>query len=131
MPFVWEQRVRFVDTDASRRIHYTAMLRHFEAAEFEFLRSIDAPYASMNSVSFPRVRVECDYKSMVTVDDLLTITVTVERLGSTSFTLHFAARHGERDAATGKITIVSVSRETGRPTPIPEEFRAKLAATMV
>jgi acyl-CoA thioesterase FadM len=40
MPFIWPSRVRFADTDASQRIHFTAMLRHFEAAEIEFLRSL-------------------------------------------------------------------------------------------
>ena len=35
----WPSRIRFVDTAASGRIHYTAIFRHFETAEFEFMRS--------------------------------------------------------------------------------------------
>ena len=38
--FIHRVRVAFVDTDASGRIHFTAMLRYFEAAEQEFLRSL-------------------------------------------------------------------------------------------
>ena len=32
-PFRFETRIRFIDTDASGRIHYTAMFRYFESAE--------------------------------------------------------------------------------------------------
>ena len=37
--FTHRVRVAFPDTDASGRIHFTAMLRYFESAEIEFLRS--------------------------------------------------------------------------------------------
>ena len=91
-PFTWESRIRFVDTDASGRIHYTALLRHFEAAEFEFLRAIGCPYTSFvnEGVGFPRVHVECDYLSALRCDDVISTAVTVERVGGTSFTLAFA-----------------------------------------
>src|SRR5438876_9710972 len=124
-PFVWESRVRFVDTAASGRIHYTALLRHFEAAEFEFLRSIGAPYFSFEP-AFPRVHVECDYLSALRCDDLLAIAVTVERVGTTSFTLGYAASVGVRAAAKGKITIVCVDRATERPCALPERLAAAL-----
>src|SRR5207249_2642856 len=72
MPFVWRTRIRFVDTDASRRIHYTAMFRHFEAAEHEFLIHIGFPYSQIASreVGFPRVHVEADFKDAIGYNDL-------------------------------------------------------------
>ena len=45
-PFSWRTRIRFIDTDASQRIHYTALFRHFEAAEEEFLRSFGQSFLS-------------------------------------------------------------------------------------
>jgi len=57
MPFRWTTRILFIDTDASGRIHYTAMFRYFEAAEIEFFRSIGVLHEH-KGISFPRVHVE-------------------------------------------------------------------------
>src|SRR3989442_16038733 len=90
-PFVWQSRIRFVDTDASRRIHYTAMLRHFEAAEHEFLIHIGFPYSQVatREIGFPRVHVEADFKAAITYNDLIDIAVAVEKIGTSSFTFVF------------------------------------------
>jgi acyl-CoA thioester hydrolase len=120
-PFTWESRIRFVDTDASGRIHYTALFRHFEAAEFEFLRSIGCPYFSMDA-GFPRVHVECDYLSALQCEDIISIVVTPERVGTTSFTLAFRASVEGREAGKGKITVVCIDLEMHRPRPLPERL---------
>jgi acyl-CoA thioester hydrolase len=127
-PFIWESRIRFVDTDASGRIHYTALLRHFEAAEFEFLRAIGCAYTSFLSdgVGFPRVHVECDYLSALRCDDLISTAVSVERVGGTSFTLGFAVTVEGRAAAKGKITIVCTDSATQRPRAVPERMAEAL-----
>jgi acyl-CoA thioester hydrolase len=129
-PFIWESRIRFVDTDASGRIHYTALLRHFEAAEFEFLRAIGCAYTSFadEAVGFPRVHVECDYLSALRCDDLISTAVTVERVGGTSFTLGFAVSLDGRAAAKGKITIVCIDPPTQRPRPVPKRMAAALTS---
>jgi acyl-CoA thioester hydrolase len=127
-PFIWESRIRFVDTDASGRIHYTALLRHFEATEFEFLRAIGCSYISFlnEGVGFPRVHVECDYLSALRCDDLISTAVSVERVGGTSFTLGFAVTVEGRAAAKGKITIVCTDPVTQRPRPVPERMAQAL-----
>ena len=124
MPFVWPVRVRFVDTDASHRIHFTAMLRHFEAAEIEFLRSLglERKDAATAAVNFPRVNVECTYTAMVQFDDLLEIEVRVERVGNSSYKLAFEATVEDRLVARGFVTAVCVDRSTGRSRPLPPEL---------
>ena len=113
-PFVWESRIRFVDTDASGRIHYTALFRHFEAAEFEFLRSLGCSYVSLEG-GYPRVHVECDYLAALRCDDLISTAVTVDRVGGTSFTLAFSVSLEARPAAKCRITVVCIDREAQRP----------------
>ena len=127
-PFIWESRIRFVDTDASGRIHYTALLRHFEAAEFEFLRAIGCAYTSFvnEGVGFPRVHVEADYLAALRCDDLISTAVSVERVGGTSFTLGFAVTMEGRAAAKGKITIVCTDPATQRSRPVPERMAEAL-----
>jgi acyl-CoA thioester hydrolase len=130
MPFVYSTRVRFVDTDASGRIHYTAMLRHFEAAEQDFLRSIGAFYKTgyLAGMGFPRVHAECDYTGPVAFDDPLEIEVRVDRVGNSSYTLGFAASVDGQPVAHGKLTIVCIDLGTERPRSIPEELAGKLRA---
>jgi YbgC/YbaW family acyl-CoA thioester hydrolase len=126
--FTWDLRVRFVDTDASGRIHYTAMFRYFEAAEFEFLRRAGVSYNDFPDHGFPRVHVDCDYKGATQNDDMLTIAVTVAHLGNSSFTYAFqatAAGDG-REIAEGKITVVCLSKATGKPVTVPEALRGAL-----
>jgi YbgC/YbaW family acyl-CoA thioester hydrolase len=129
MPFVWPSRVRFVDTDASQRIHFTAMLRHFEAAEIEFLRSLGLGYkgASASTITFPRVQVECTYTAMVKYDDTLEIAVRVERVGNASYKLAFEASVEERLVARGFVTAVCVDVSTGRSRALPPELAEALA----
>src|SRR5215469_9898841 len=106
--FVYESRVRFGDTDASGRIFYVALLRHFDDAETEFMRSIGMGYreAHDEDTSFPRVHVECDYTSALRFDDLMSIAIRVERVGGASYTLGFDVSVDGRNAARGKMTIV-------------------------
>jgi YbgC/YbaW family acyl-CoA thioester hydrolase len=117
--------VAFPDTDASGRIHFTAMLRYFEAAEIEFLRSLGYRYRDAPDVGFPRVRVECEYRSAVGFDDELDIAVSVKRVGTSSYTLEFAAMKEGAVAANGSIVVVCVGRP-GRAQPLPEALRKAL-----
>jgi YbgC/YbaW family acyl-CoA thioester hydrolase len=121
-PFRQQTRIRFVDTDASGRIHYTAMFRYFEAAELDFLRSRGIPHTdpSLSKIGLPRVHVECDFTGEIRFDDLIDILLTVERVGTTSFTLGFAVENSGKAAAKGRITVVCMDKATGRPTPVPE-----------
>ncbi len=124
-PFTFETRIRFIDTDASRRIHYTCMFRYFESAEIEFLRTLGLTYAE-TEVSFPRVHVECDYRSALQYDDLIQIEVRLMKLSTSSAALHFRTLKDGFVAAEGNVVIVCMDRRTQRSAPIPEEMRLKL-----
>src|SRR5579871_5602957 len=113
--FAYHVRVGFVDTDASGRIHFTAMFRYYEAAELEFLRSLGFQYTdSPADIGFPRVHVDSDYRAAVGFDNELDIQVRVKRVGTTSYTLGFTAMKGETVVSHGSITAVCVTRRTGR-----------------
>ncbi len=130
--FLWPHRVRFSDTDASGRIHYTAMLRFFEAAEVEFLRTLGILYTDIQDgeTSYPRVRIECNYTGAVRDDDVVEIAVAVERVGKSSFTLAFDARVGGRQAAEGRITVVCMNVATQASRPLPENLAAILRSRL-
>jgi acyl-CoA thioester hydrolase len=116
--FMHHVRVAFPDTDTSGRIHFTAMLRYFESAEIEFLRSLGFTYRNAAHLGFPRVRVECEYRSAIGFDDELDIAVSVKRIGNTSYTLEFAAMKDGVLAANGSIVVVCV--HLGKAHALPE-----------
>jgi len=125
MVFSWSTRILFIDTDASGRIHYTAMFRYFEAAEIEFFRAIGVLHEHAG-ISFPRVHAECDYRSAIRYDDLLEIEVSVGRIGKTSVQMKFSALKAGVEAAAGNVVIAFMDRQTQRATAIPQGVRDKL-----
>jgi len=123
--FVFETRIRFIDTDASGRIHYSCMFRYFESAEIEFFRSLGFR-TFREDVSFPRVHVECDYRLALLHDDLIQIEVSLTKVGGTSVRLDFRTLKDGQVAATGCVVMVCMDRKTQKAVPIPDELRKKL-----
>jgi YbgC/YbaW family acyl-CoA thioester hydrolase len=131
-PFQTTRRVEFGDTDMAGIVHFANFFRFMEAAETEFLR------ARGLSVSFerggqrfglPRVSAACDFAKPVRFEDVLTIAVMVEKVGtkSVSYRFDFALR-GEPVAA-GRITAVFCRKGPNNElesTDIPPDVRALL-----
>lgn len=130
-PFAWRSRIRFVDTDSSGRIHYSALFRHLEIAEDEFMRSLGFAYSEREpaSLSYPRVHVEADYLAALRYDDPIYITVAVSKLGSSSYSLEFNVYLEETSdvAASGIITVVCMSTKTQKAHPLPVDLREALS----
>jgi YbgC/YbaW family acyl-CoA thioester hydrolase len=126
-PFRFQTRIRYIDTDASGRIHYTAMYRYFESAEIEFMRSLGIVYGP-NRYAFPRVHTECDFRMAIVHDDEIEIEVYLARLGRSSVRLEFRTLKSGELAASGVIVIACMDRATQRATPIPPDLREKLSA---
>ena len=121
-PFHFETRIRFIDTDASGRIHYTAMFRYFESAEIEFMRTLDIIYLR-DEFTFPRVLVECDFKLALEHDDLIDIAVCLTKLGRSSARLEFRTTKQGELAATGVIVVACMDRKTQRAIAIPDRLK--------
>ena len=128
-PFRFQTRIRFIDTDASGRIHYTAMFRYFESAEIEFMRSLGVIYGG-RELDFPRVHVECDFYAPMMHDDLIDIEVCLTKLGRSSARLEFRAVKNSSLTAKGVIVIVCVNKRTQQSMPIPGDLRTKLEAVV-
>ncbi|HEY7209054.1 MAG TPA: thioesterase family protein [Bryobacteraceae bacterium] len=125
-PFHFQTRIRFIDTDASGRIHYTAMFRYFESAETEFMRMLGVHYLK-HDFTLPRVHVECDFRLAIEHDDVIDIELRVVKIGRSSIHFGFQALKGGEPAASGAIVVACMDRKTQRAAPLPEVLRAKLA----
>lgn len=133
MSFIYNVRLRFVDTDASGRIHYSAMFRYFEEAETEFFRELGMPYSTLETAetSYPRAHAACDYLSAIVSDDPMRIAVNVEKVGNSSFTIGFDVTVRDVPVARGRIVVVMMSRATQKSCALPSRLREVLESARI
>ena len=137
--FSFERRVEFCETDAAGIVHFSSFILYMEQAEHALLRSLGLSVASsvtskpksssMGVLSWPRVRVECDFHVPARFEDILLIRVQVSSLGRKSVTFGHRIFSDTFEIATGSITSVCCRHENGSliGTEIPEEIRQSLS----
>lgn len=134
-PFTTTRRVEFGDTDMAGIMHFANFFRFMEAAETDFLIARGLTVSGQDATGafgFPRVSVSCDYQRPARFADILTIAVSLEKLGKRSVTYRFDFTNAAGEAlATGRITAVFC--RTADPhklvsVDITPEIRAKLEA---
>ena len=134
VPFRTQRRVEFGDTDMAGIAHFANFFRYMEAAETDFWHSLGMSVAWAEGdqrFGLPRVSAGCDYVSPARFEDVLDIDVTVEKVGTKSFTLAFGFSCRGRDVARGRISCVYCEKlPDGRmeSREIPEGVREKLPA---
>lgn len=131
-----EERVLWGDVDAARIIFYGSYIRFFEIAETELFRTVGMSYGKVFDdldIWLPRVHLECDFKRAAQLDDLLEVSVSVGKIGTTSLRLDFEVRRKTDDGqledgliATAHFVLVATSRDGLKPVPVPEALRAVL-----
>jgi len=133
MSFTTTRRVDFGDTDMAGIMHFANFFRFMESAEIDFLHTIGLTVSWREGNvkwGFPRVSASCDYRKPARFEDVLTIAVTIEKLGakSVSYRFDFANQRGEA-IAVGRITTV-FCRSDGpdhlESVEMPPAIRAKL-----
>src|ERR1041385_1764748 len=110
--FTIEERVRWGDVDAARIIFYGAYIHFFEFAETELFREVGLAYGKMFDLKIwlPPRDLECDFRRVATLDDLLEVSVYVGRFGTKSMKLNFEVRRkGEEELiATAHFVLAAV-----------------------
>ncbi|MCU0705741.1 MAG: acyl-CoA thioesterase [Fimbriiglobus sp.] len=133
--FTLTRRVEFSDTDMAGIMHFSNFFRFMEAAETAFLnaRGLSVTWqADGVRYGFPRVNASCDYVRPVRFEDVLTIGVSVEKVGTKSVAYRFEFTHAGEPIATGRMTAVYCKATPPHgieALPIPAELRTKLEAT--
>src|ERR1043166_5489385 len=133
--FRTKRRVEFGDTDTAGIVHFSNFFRFMEAAECEFLRSRGLSVKLLwegRQIGFPRVSATCDYVSPARFEDLLDVSVGIERIGTKSVTYTFEFTLADVLVGRGKVTSCCVLAEPGGPLKgieIPASYRARLQAS--
>lgn len=124
--------VEFHDTDMAGIMHFASFFHYMESAEHELIRSLGLSVHSTHGgsvISFPRVRVACDFVSPALCEQMLDIAVRVARIGNKSVTYDFTFHHESRLVATGCITCVCCCVQPGTmpvSMALPKDIAEKL-----
>lgn len=121
------RRVRFSETDASGRVHFTQILKWAEDAEHEFLEKAGiVVFANDGSDSgWPRAKVSCDYRVPLVFGDEVEVEIVLQEARRTSLCWSFEVRKLSSEsltAATGEIVTVWI--QEGQPRELSAELRA-------
>lgn len=121
---VVQRRIEWPDTDASGQWHNTAAFRFIEVAEtalLERLGILEEIYGRL-----PRVRIETDFKRLLSFRDLVDCYICVARVGKSSITYDFEIRKAGELCVRAKVVAVLLD-DDGVPTKwAPEHKRVLL-----
>src|SRR5260221_4364692 len=119
--FTIEERVLWGDVDAARIIFYGSYIRFFEIAETELFRAAGLSYGRVFDeldIWLPRVHLECDFRRVAQLDDLLEVSVYVGSIGKTSLRLNFEVRRKGSDGAIEEGLIATAPFVQGSVRPV-------------
>ena len=128
---VWREiQTRWADNDAYGHVNNTVHYAWFDTAVNGWL--IEAGLLDIDESDPIGLVVEtgCRYADSITYPEPVEIGLGVERLGNSSVTYRLGVfvKGADDAAAEGHFTHVYVGRESRRPAPLPEAWRAKLEA---
>ncbi len=107
--FLSKRHVEFRDTDMAGIVHFSVFFTYMEQAEHELLRSVGMSVVHEidgQKISWPRVAAECNYLRAIKFEQIITVQVSILRIGDKSVTYRFRFFESEQEIANGKITAV-------------------------
>lgn len=135
-------RIYYEDTDAGGVVYYANYLKYLERCRTEWLRSIGHEQGNLlrdDGIAFVVRSVNLEYLKPARLDDLLSVSLEVEKISRSQIFFRQHIRRGNprvtdgwEELISGKIQIVCVSVDSGagqmKVTSIPAPMRAQLEA---
>ena len=130
-PFRLPLRVYYQDTDAGGVVFHGTYLDYFERARTEWLRDLglDLRLLVERDGCILIVReLRVSYTRPALLDDLLTLTVDLERLGRAQFTLAQKVLRADEQLVSASVNLACVASGSFKPVRVPGALRAVLVA---
>ena len=122
--------IRLEHTDAAGILFFANQLSLAHELYEQFLSKIGFPISKViNECSFllPIVHTEADYLKKLIVGDELSAELTIEKIGTTSFTLDYQFINFQNElAGTAKTIHVTLDRKSEKAIAIPNELKQAL-----
>ena len=122
-------RVFIEDTDAGGIVYYVNYLKFMERARTEWLRTLGFDFTTLYSghCLFVVKSAQVDYVSPARMDDLLQVTVSIDKMARTYIVFRQAIKRNESVLCQAMIKVACVDQRTMRPTQIPSALQAAFA----
>ncbi|WUR14966.1 tol-pal system-associated acyl-CoA thioesterase [[Empedobacter] haloabium] len=130
--FTWEVRVYYEDTDAGGIVYYANYLKFFERARTEWLRAVGIGQQVLlaeHDAMFVVKNVSADYHAPAKLDDVLNLTLTIEKLGRASVVFRQEAWCGTTLLNTARVKVGCVDSAL-RPRAVPEAAATRMRALL-
>jgi acyl-CoA thioester hydrolase len=126
---VYRTRVRSYMTDLNGVMFHSTYFHVFDDARIEVFRSLGYTYQWMLSHGWTLVirHVECDFRAPAHQDDVLYITVRIEKFTAATMRVRYDCRREEVDLAVGAI-VYAMLDVGGRPVRVPADMRKAVEA---
>ncbi len=131
MSHVFPVHVYYEDTDLAGIVYHANYLRYIERARTEWLRAAGVnqqALAEEDGAIFVVKRASIDYHAPAKLDDVLNLTLSIEKLGQASVQFIQQAWRGEVLLATASVKVGCVDAVTLRPRSLPPASAAKMRA---
>jgi acyl-CoA thioester hydrolase len=131
--FTWEVRVYYEDTDAGGIVYYANYLKFFERARTEWLRAIGVGQQVLlaeHDAMFVVKSVGADYHAPAKLDDVLKLTLRIEKLGRASVVFVQEAWCGTSLLNTARVKVGCVDSAL-RPRAVPDAVAAQMKGALL
>ena len=122
-------RVYYRDTDAGGMVFHANYFSFMECARTELLQSLGfdlGELARRDHVLFVVHSAQIAYHKPALLNDSLTVTARLTRVGLARLEFEQAVRRKEEVLASAALTLACVSADSHRPVPVPEAIRTRL-----
>ena len=131
MAFEWPVRIYWEDTDAGGIVFYANYLKFFERARTEWLRAAGIGQQDLiasDNAGFVVKSATIDYHAPARLDDEITLTLAVEKLGRASVQFVQKAYRGDVLLAEASVKVGCVDLASVRPRSLPGHVADKMRA---
>jgi len=130
MAFAIAVRVYYQDTDAAGVVFHSTYLNFMERARVEWLRNQGFEpqgLARRFRLVFIVRHLDIAYIKPAVLDDLVTVTASVQKLGRAQVTLVQEVTRGKEVLVRASVNLACVATGSLKPMPVPDELRASFA----
>ena len=128
-PFTHNLRVRYSECDAQGVVFNANWFLFVDVAMMEFWRRLVGGYRALQSdfgLEVVMAKNGAAFRAPAHFDDEVGVRREIDRVGNSSLKMRFTIKHDGDLLWEAFAIYVFVDAETMRPTPIPDEIRAKL-----
>ncbi len=128
--------MRYPETDAQAVVYHANFLVYCDVARVEYFRQMAGPdpgagrevWARRHNFDIVLVNANCDFRASARFDDLLTVSMHLDRIGTSSFTLAYRISRGDTLVCEARTVHVTIDRQSREKRPLPDELKQALTA---